>query len=81
MSAAPRLDPAVKKSYRLTVLFTEGEKVRLERVAAYYAKSKSEAAHDIIVAGMVDLAEVGNDALADGEKKQDDWRTALGLRS
>jgi len=64
----------------LTVLFTDPEMSQLERVAAYYSQSKSVAAHDMIMKALrEDLQVLGNDALAEVEVKQDDWRTRMGL--
>ena len=76
-----RIDPAVRKSVRLTVLFTESEMAALERIAAHYNLSKSAAAHDMIVRTMAEeslpQADVGT--LADAEEKQDDWRKRMNL--
>lgn len=75
-----RIDPAIRKSVRLTVLLTESEHARLERVAAHYALSKSAAAHDMIVRVLgEDLPALDDTTFAEAETKQIDWRERMGL--
>lgn len=74
------LSPEAKKATRLTVLFTEAEMARLERVAAYYALPKSVAAHDMIMRILSeDVQTIDESSLAAVEEKQDDWRMRMGL--
>ena len=76
----PRLKPEVKKAARLTVLFTEAEMEKLERVAAFYAQPKSVAAHDMIVRAMADdLQAVSDESLSKAEETQASWRERMGL--
>ena len=79
-----RIDASARKTVRLTVLFTEGEMAKLDRVCAYYTLTKSEAAHDMImvrlneVFGAIDETAVA-DMMAASETAQIEWREKLGL--
>ena len=73
-------DPASKKTARITVLFSEGDMERLERVCAYYALTKSVAVHDMVMRQMADDLTLVDDAtLAEAETRQETWREKLGL--
>ncbi len=73
-------DSAERKTARLTVLFTEVEMAKLERVCAFYALTKSEAVHDMVAHRLAeDLGVIDDNALAEAETRQESWREKLGL--
>ena len=76
-----RVSPEMRKTTRLTVLFTEAEMARLDRVAAFYAQPKSVAAHDMIMKVLSEgYDQIDNDDLAETETKQQTFRERMGLR-
>ena len=77
----PRLPDAARKTARLTVLFTEVEMAKLERVCAFYALTKSEAVHDMVARRLAEeeFETVDDATLAEAETRQESWREKLGL--
>jgi hypothetical protein len=79
VTAGARIPPETKKTGRLTVLLTEAEMDKLNRVAAFHNLPKSVMANQLIMLGLADAPGMDDAGLADAETRQETWRERMGL--